>query len=115
MLVKITGRNFTATEDIRSHIEHRLNFATQKFEEKISQISIRIRDINGPKGGVDKECHIHLRLKGMPSIIIKQSATNIYTAVDLATDRLAQTISRKIARTTINTRKTINNHLEWAY
>ena len=36
-------------------------------------VAVRLSDINGPKGGLDKHCHLQLRLRGLPDIVVKDT------------------------------------------
>lgn len=98
MRVDVTGQGFNVTEALRDHIERRLEFAVARFEDHIDTVSVRLEDMNGPRGGVDKECRVHVKLLGLPSVIITQSAKDAYAAVDRAADRLGHTVARKLER-----------------
>ena len=59
---------------------------------------MRLSDINGPRGGADKRCHLQVVLKGLPDVVIEDTEADLYVAIDRATDRAGRTVVRKIDR-----------------
>ena len=61
-------------------------------------IDISLVDINGPKGGVDKECRVTVRLPGLSAIHVTEAAETLHGAIDLARDRLENALKRTLER-----------------
>ncbi|MBF0263733.1 MAG: HPF/RaiA family ribosome-associated protein [Gammaproteobacteria bacterium] len=98
MKINISTRKFTLTEALSSYAKKRINFALANKSEHIHRINMRLSDINGPKGGSDKRCHLLISLNGLPDVVIEDVQTDIYTAIDFACDRASRTVVRKIGR-----------------
>jgi putative sigma-54 modulation protein len=98
MLIDIQSRNFSLTNALRSHAERRLRFALTCCDDQIQRIVMRLSDINGPRGGSDKRCHLQLVLSGLPDVVIEDTEADLYVAIDRATDRAGRTLIRKIGR-----------------
>jgi ribosomal subunit interface protein len=98
MRIDIQARDFSLTDALRSHMERRLSFALTSFDDQIQRVVIRLSDINGPRGGADKRCHLQVVLDGMPDVIIEDTEADMYVAIDRATDRARRTLVRKIER-----------------
>ena len=96
--IDIQARNFSLTDAIRSHIERRLRFALSRSDDHIRHIVLRLSDINGPRGGVDKLCHLQVVLHALPDVVVKDIQADLYLAIDRATDRAGRTVERKIER-----------------
>ena len=67
-------------------------------QDCIQRIHVRLSDINGPHGGIDKRCQIHLIVPHMPDIVIKETQENIYSAVYHACVRAKDALDRKLTR-----------------
>ena len=67
-------------------------------ERAIQRVTVRLSDINGPRGGEDKRCHIALRLKGLPRLVIEDTEADLYVAIDRAAERAGRTVQRRLAR-----------------
>ena len=98
MQLVIQSRHFTLTEAIRRHIERRLAFLAHPHFQQIKRVLVRMSDVNGPRGGEDKQCQIHVSLPGRPSIVIEETRADLYGAVDRAAHRVSQTVNRKLGR-----------------
>lgn len=98
MQIDIQARDFSLTDALRSHAERRLRFALTRCDNRIQRIVMRLSDINGPRGGADKRCHLQVVLAGLPDVVIEDIEADLYVAIDRAADRAGRTLVRKIDR-----------------
>ena len=98
MQITIHTRNFDLTDALGSHTERRLRFALTSADSYVRRIVVRLSDINGPKGGDDKRCHVQVMLAGLPDVVVEDIQADLYFAIDRAADRAARTVMRKISR-----------------
>jgi ribosome-associated translation inhibitor RaiA len=59
---------------------------------------VRLGDVNGPRGGVDKHCRITVSGRRFGSSTLDELDGDAYAAVDLATGRIARAIRRQLQR-----------------
>jgi len=104
MNIDIQSRNFSLTTALRSHIKRRIGFALSTRYDQIKSILVRLSDINGPRGGNDKCCQLHVVLPGQADVVIEDTQADMYVAIDRAADRASRTVSRRLARTHSNKR-----------
>lgn len=98
MKIDIQGRDFEITEALRHYIERRLSFSLNSWQAYIQRILVRLTDINGPRGGADKCCHIQLVTAQINDIVIEDIQANPYVAIDRASGRAGRTLSRRLSR-----------------
>jgi len=98
MQFDIQTRSFEMTEAIRSHSRRRLRFALSSYDDRIQRVVVRLSDINGPRGGADKRCHLQLVLPGLPDVVVEDIEADLYLAIDRAADRAGRTLRRRLAR-----------------
>ncbi|MCK5666938.1 MAG: HPF/RaiA family ribosome-associated protein [Thiotrichaceae bacterium] len=98
MQIDIQARHFSLTESLRNHAERRLRFTLTSFDDYIFKLLMRLSDINGPRGGKDKRCHLQVILTGLPDIIIEDTEADLYIAIDRAVSRAGRSVKRKIDR-----------------
>ena len=110
MQIDIQARDFSLTEALRSHIDRRLGFALSNRDDHIQYVIVRLSDINGPRGGSDKCCHIQVVLPGLSDVVIEDTESDLYFAIDRAADRAGRTVSRRIARQQNNRRSSSMKH-----
>lgn len=98
MHIQIHSDDFALTDGLREHIVRRLSYSLNHGVDLISRIVVRLADVNGPKGGVDKCCGIEVRLKGRSAITIDDTQTDLYLAIDRAAERTGRTLNRRITK-----------------
>ena len=100
MRFSVSGDRVKVTPDLREYIDRRLYFALGRFGPAIDHVSVRVGDVNGPRGGVDKHCQIvvKLRASGSSPIAVDDHDQNLRTAVDRASNRVGRTVARAIER-----------------
>ncbi len=97
MRLDIRGRHFRITAALQAHVTRRIRFALGRFDHGIRGIIVRIADVNGPRGGVDKRCHLHLDVAGR-TIAIEELDRDLYVAIDRAAERAGRAAERALAR-----------------
>jgi ribosome-associated translation inhibitor RaiA len=98
MQIELQALNFPITDDLREHIHRRLGFALSSRGDQITGIVVRLSDINGPRGGVDKHCQVRITLAGLPEIVIEKTDADLYGAIDRAAHRASLAVSRRLGK-----------------
>jgi ribosomal subunit interface protein len=98
MRVDIKANGFDLTDGLRDHTQRRLEFALDWARHDVSRVSISLSDVNGPRGGKDKFCQVRIRLPGNRDVVIQDTESDMYAAIDLAADRASQTLERRLCR-----------------
>ena len=100
MRFSVSGDRVKVTTGLREYIDRRLYFALGRFGPAIDHVSVRVGDVNGPRGGVDKHCQIvvKLRASGSNPIAIDDKDEDLHAAVARASNRAGRTVARAIER-----------------
>jgi ribosomal subunit interface protein len=98
MQFDIRGRGIPLTEALRAHCERRLRFALSRFGPRLGRVVVRLSDVNGPRGGVDKRCQAVLAVSGGRTVTVESEDADLYAAIDRVADRMGQAVSRALAR-----------------
>lgn len=98
MQINIHTKKFSLTDALKNYAKRRLNFSFSNKNQHIKKIIMRLSDINGPRGGTDKRCHLQVQLNGMPDIVVEDIQMDMYTSIDRACDRASRAVIRKIKR-----------------
>ena len=98
MQIDIQSRGFSLTDALLNYSEQRLLFSMSYFSDHINKVIVRLSDINGPRGGTDKRCHLQLVIAGLPDIVVEDTEADMYAAIDRAMDRARRTVARKLDR-----------------
>lgn len=98
MQMDIQCRSFDLTEGLRDYVKKRLAYSLNCGDGHIVRVIVRLSDINGPRGGEDKRCHLELRLKRLPEVVIEDTESDLYVAIDRAAERAGRALVRCLAR-----------------
>ncbi len=75
----------------------RLWFALDRFAGRVRSLTVRLRDVNGPRGGRDKQCVVAVRLTASKRlIVIEELDTDVNVAIARAADRAARAVTRAV-------------------
>ena len=98
MKIDIRGHRIEVTDTLRTHIERRLRFALGRFGARVIAVTVTVEDLNGPRGGVDKQCRITVALVSAGHLRVEVIDTEMTPAVDRAADRIGRAVAREFER-----------------
>lgn len=99
MKVLLRGVHLNLTDALKAYVdEHLVSHIERYVDDEASEIDISLVDINGPKGGVDKECRVTVRLPNLPSVHVTETSETLFQAIDASRDRLEKTIKRTLEK-----------------
>lgn len=84
--------------DVLEFAEQHLSSALDRYEERIVDVDVRLSDLNGPKGGLDKSCQVRIRVRPHGTLLVEERAENWQASIAVATDRAAHAVSREVDR-----------------
>lgn len=98
MDVQLLAQEFFLSPSLREHLERRLRSAFSHARDKVLRIVVRLRDLNGPRGGRDMVCQVSVTLPGHPEVVIREVQEDMYNAIDSAVKRAAYRTTRLASR-----------------
>ena len=98
MKIVIRSQGVAVSDDLREHIERCVNFGLDWAGQDVDRIVIRLSDINGPRGGNDKSCHLRIPLSRMRDVVIEEVSCDLQAAIAHAVDRAAGSLERRLSR-----------------
>ncbi|HQX83273.1 MAG TPA: hypothetical protein PKW63_16020 [Vicinamibacterales bacterium] len=92
--------------------KRRFEFALGRFSGRVHSVTVRVADINGPRGGVDQRCRVTVQLQSPKrAIVIEDLDADAAVAIDRVADRAARTVAR-LVHTATNWRTNTNGRNE---
>lgn len=99
MRIQIHAQKIEIDETIEAYVERRLQFALGRFTDVVRRVEVTLSDINGPKGGHDKQCRIRVDLNWQSSPVFAEILhEDLRTSIDLTADRLGRAVARAVDR-----------------
>jgi hypothetical protein len=78
--------------------ERRLRFVLRRRADAVPVATVRLEDVNGPRGGPDKQCRVSLRTNGSGTVVASAIATTWRGAMYAALTRAAHLLARLTGR-----------------
>ncbi len=94
--IRVLGATIDAQD--RDTIARKLGLRLGKFASSIERVSVRLSDVNGPRGGVDHKCLIKVVLSGLPSVVVEHRDSSLQRAANGAISATAQAVRRSVRR-----------------
>lgn len=98
MKLSIVDRDGCLTAPTRQLARRRLLFALSRFDSKLEEVTLKVDDLNGPKGGIDKRCQLQIKLCYGSEVILTNLDSTVEASISRLADRAGRTIARRISR-----------------
>jgi hypothetical protein len=82
----------------RVYIRRRLGMKLGKFAADIERVTVRVADVNGPRGGVDTTCRIKVVLSGLPSVAVETKGASLEDTINRALGGAERAVRRNVQR-----------------
>lgn len=76
----------------------RVRFVMRRMAWIVPRAHVRMTDLNGPRGGVDKQCRVELVAPGNGKVVVTAVARDWRSALDTALARAAHALRRQWQR-----------------
>jgi|MudIll2142460700_1097286.scaffolds.fasta_scaffold07786_2 hypothetical protein len=98
MKLSIRTRHLSLSPETQTELRQRVVVAFARISPWVRAVDITVADINGPKGGADKQCRLRVRGRSIPDIVVEHVGCDTIATVALAVERAGQALVRKMAR-----------------
>lgn len=96
MQTVIHSNDFTLTDALTHFINQQVGTSMSVCAAQVERLVIRLKDVNGPKGGDDKECSVEVKLVSHAPIVVSKRSSDAYASIRKALGRASRTTIRKL-------------------
>jgi hypothetical protein len=82
---------------LRDRAESRIRFVTQRLSGFVNRAVVRLKDLNGPRGGVDKECQIQFNTANGGVLVVSSRGADWRVALEAALARASHALTRRFS------------------
>jgi len=82
----------------RDYLRRKLHRILEKFGSAIERTSVRLEDVNGPRGGIDKRCQVKIVVRGLPTVYVDERDSSVQAAMDRALGRANHAVRQALQR-----------------
>ncbi len=98
MKIDIRFISLDSSQTFREHACRQLHLRLGRFASEISDIIVRVTDVNGPRGGLDKRCQVTIRGPKLGDVSVEELREDVYAAADSAVERAGRAVGRALER-----------------
>ncbi|MEM9189238.1 MAG: HPF/RaiA family ribosome-associated protein [Myxococcota bacterium] len=98
MRIEVRARDFSVTEAISSYATERVRLSLSRFRPRVTRVTVRLANDQGPRGSLEKRCVVELRLTHLEPIAVSAVEASGYEAIDSAMQKAERAASRRLAR-----------------
>lgn len=98
MRVRVFAKNVALDGPVAEFIERQLGFALDRFATRVSEVVVRLGDLNGPRGGIDQHCRIDARITPSARKVVQARGATMEAAICQAVDRIGRVVRDHLQR-----------------
>lgn len=96
MQLELVIIGLTPEPELREYVTRRTRFAFDRFERYVKRVTVQLTDLNGPRNGKDKRCHITAEFHQGGHATIRETRSGERAAVYHAVGRLRYLIGNRL-------------------
>ncbi len=94
----VRTRGLELSMEDRETLSRRVVFAVDRFADRIRRVDVSLEDVNGPRGGVDVRCHVHVTLRDGVELDAESMSDTPLAAAGIALARVRRVVSRRVEK-----------------
>jgi hypothetical protein len=94
--IVIRTQQINRNEELRQYVERCIEFAMDRHQDRVDQISVNLSDLNGPRGGIDKLCLMTADIRGAQPVRIQEKGEDLEGVLYRAARRLAYRVGKRV-------------------
>ena len=98
MQLNVQARPFKLTPALEASVAHNLSAVESRFGDRIRKVTVRMDDINGDKGGIDKRCRIVIDAQPRHTVVAQALTEDMYQSISVAARRAETALTRSLQR-----------------
>jgi ribosome-associated translation inhibitor RaiA len=96
MKIHVRGERPAIDEQLRVHIERRIEFVLGRFATRILRATVQLLDVNSRLLGEEKACSIQVSLQPAGTVFVEGRGADFPAAIDRATERVGRSVARAL-------------------
>ena len=109
MNIRTRVQDFEPTTSIDTFVHQRLQAALARFHDGVAAVDVSMKDVNGPKGGIDKAVLIVVRMRSGRPITLETSDEDLYAAISRGAKRAKRAVRRSLRKSRRIERRRLRN------
>ena len=109
MATIIRTQGLSISPELRGHLLRRFTFALYRFEKRITQVEVFVKELNSGRAGLTRNVLVRIGLSGREGVVVQATAHDHFSAVNIAARRCKRAI-RRATKETMEHRRSVLDH-----
>ncbi|MGF1634777.1 MAG: HPF/RaiA family ribosome-associated protein [Phycisphaerae bacterium] len=96
MWLEIRGINHDLTADENTFLHEKVERALGEFADRITRATVRVKDVNAARGGVDMQVQVRIDSPDLGTILVQQTEETVYAAGEKLSVRLQNALGKRV-------------------
>lgn len=98
MDINVSAHGLSIDSDTDTFVREQLYAALRRFEDQVVSVDAFMKDINGPKGGIDKQVLVRVRLRNRQVIATETARSGLRAAVVVSVRKAKRAVRRSLKK-----------------
>jgi ribosome-associated translation inhibitor RaiA len=98
MNLQIHAVNTGSIVDLEPRVRADVAHALRGVKDRVTKVTVHLRDVNGSKGGSDKHVTVEAHLAGLPALAVTAEDSDMGLALTSAMTKLEQAAQHRVGR-----------------
>ena len=96
--IRISCVNVEVPKEHLAEIEESFEREFYRLTHFVREAQVTLRDLNGPRGGIDKLCILEVKLHPRGVAVVKSKGSSFPQAMNFACDKMKQVVMKRLGK-----------------
>jgi hypothetical protein len=98
VIISTSSHNIQLSRELDNFITTTMRGSLERLADDVVSVDVFLKDLNGPKGGIDKQAVIRVHLRGRREIAIETVHENLGAAIRIGAKRAKRAVRRSLRK-----------------
>ena len=98
MKISVRTQGFERSAAIDEYTRDHVKVTMNRFAYSIRSVDVFMKDVNGPKGGVDKQVLLRIKMCNGQQLALQTVKSDLYAAISISAKRAKRVVRRSIRK-----------------
>ena len=98
MIISTSSHNIRLSRELDEFVSSTLRSSLERLADDVVSVDVFLQDLNGPKGGIDKQAVIRIHLRGRREVAIETVHENLGAAIRVGAKRAKRAVRRSLRK-----------------
>ena len=98
MIISTSSHNILLFNELDDFVVDTMTKTLERLADGVLSVDVFLKDVNGPKGGVDKQVIVRAHLRNRQQLAVETIDENLYAAIKSGAKRMKRAVRRSLEK-----------------